>query len=128
MRRHSFAVRTILLIGVTVAAAFTSASLRTVGSGESNAKPCGSAVRVSQNAAYAQALGSYSITTVRIGSGPDCAGMKFQASLIGAGRVTLAELSGRLNGRGAAVVDFAGRLVPAHAVTGIAVSISGRPH
>jgi hypothetical protein len=127
MRRHSFALGTIVLVGVTLAAAFTSASLRTVGSGESNAKPCGSAVHVVQNAAYAQELGGYAITTVPLASGTDCAGMHYQVSLLGAGNVSLAERSGRLDASGAASPDFSEGLVAASAVTGIAVSISGTP-
>ena len=122
MRRHAFAIGTIALVGVTLAAAFTSASLRTVGSGESNAKPCASPVHVVQHAAYAQRLGGYAITTVLLASGADCAGMHYQVSLLGAGKVLLAEQSGRLNASGAAAPDFAGGLVTASAVTGIGVS------
>lgn len=116
-----------VLVGVTLAAAFTSAELRTVGSGESNAKPCGSDVHVVQSVAYSQRSRGYVITTLRLTSGVDCGGMRYQVALLGTRNIRLAERDGRLDTQGAASPDFSQGAVAAGAVTSTAVAVSGTP-
>jgi hypothetical protein len=120
-----------LVLGVAVFgavyafAASLTVNSKTLGAGSGTVSSCNASASVSYNTAYSATIPGYKVGTAPVSSAAACANMAYKVSLTGTGGTSLGEVSGTLDGTGAAAPDFSAANVSAASVTGVSVVISG---
>lgn len=117
-------VGVLLTAGVAYAASLT-LNTDTLGSGNNTVTSCNASAGVTYNTTYSSTLPGYKVTTAPVTSAVACAGMSYKLTLSGAGNASLAEVTGSLDGTGAASPDFTADDVLASLVTGVRLVITG---
>jgi hypothetical protein len=120
------AVAGVVTFGVVTAFAATlSVSSKSLGAGNATVATCNASAQVSYNTTYSASLPGYKVTTAPVTTAVGCAAMAYKVDLTGAGNASLGEITGSLDGTGAASPDFSASNVAASAVTGVSVAITG---
>ena len=110
---------------VTAFAATLSVSSKSLGSGNATVSTCNASAQVSYNTAYSASLPGYKVSTTPVTTAAGCATMSYKVTLTGAANASLGEITGTLDGTGAASPDFSSSNIAASAVTGVSVAITG---
>lgn len=110
---------------VTAFAATLSVSSKSLGSGNATVATCNASAQVSYNTSYSASLPGYKVSTTPVTTAAGCATMSFKVTLTGAGNASLGEITGSLDGTGAASPDFSASNIAASAVTGVSVAVTG---
>ena len=110
---------------VTAFAASLTVTSKSLGSGNATVNTCNAAANVSYTTAYQASISGYKVATAPITTAAACANMAYRVTLTGASNVSLGEITGSLDGTGAASPDFSASNVSAASVTGVSVSITG---
>ena len=110
---------------VTAFAATLSVSSKSLGSGNATVATCNASAQVSYNTAYSATLPGYKVSTTPVTTAAGCATMSYKVTLTGAANASLGEITGTLDGTGAASPDFSSSNIAASAVTGVSVAITG---
>lgn len=110
---------------VTAFAATLSVSSKSLGSGNATVASCNATAQVSYNTAYSSTLPGYKVSTTPVTTAAGCATMAYKVTLTGAGNAPLGEMTGTLDGTGAASPDFSSSNLAASTVTGVSVAITG---
>lgn len=119
------AVVGVLLTAGVAYAASPAPNTDTLGTGDNTVTSCNASAGVAYDTTYSSTLPGYKVTTAPVTSAVACAGMSYELTLSGAGDLSLAEVTGSLDGTGAATPDFASDDVPASLVTGVRLVITG---
>ena len=98
---------------------------KSLGAGSATVASCNAGATITYNSAYSASLPGYKVTTAPVTSAAACAAMAYRVSLSGAAGVSLGEVTGTLDGTGAATPDFTSANVSAASVTGVSGVISG---
>ena len=110
---------------VTAFAATLSVSSKSLGSGNATVASCNATAQVSYNTSYSASLPGYKVSTTPVTTAAGCATMAYKVTLTGASNASLGEITGTLDGTGAASPDFSSSNIAASAVTGVSVAITG---
>ena len=110
---------------VTAFAATLSVSSKSLGAGNATVATCNATAQVSYNTSYSASIPGYKVTTAPVTTAVGCASMSYKVTLTGAANASLGEITGTLDGTGAASPDFSASNVAASAVTGVSVAITG---
>ena len=110
---------------VTAFAASLSVTSKSLGSGNATVASCNAAASVSYTTSYASSIPGYKVATAPVTTAAGCGTMAYKVTLTGAGNASLAEISGSLDGTGAASPDFSASNISAALVTGVSVVITG---
>ena len=110
---------------VTAFAATLSVSSKSLGSGNATVATCNASAQVSYNTTYSATLPGYKVSTTPVTTAAGCATMSYKVTLTGAANASLGEITGTLDGTGAASPDFSSSNIGASAVTGVSVAITG---
>ena len=110
---------------VTAFAATLSVSSKSLSAGNATVASCNASAQVSYNTAYAASLPGYKVTTAPVTTAGGCASMSYKVTLTGAANASLGEITGTLDGTGAASPDFSASNIAASAVTGVSVAVTG---
>ena len=110
---------------VTAFAATLSVSSKSLGSGNATVATCNATAQVSYNTTYSSSLPGYKVSTTPVTTAAGCASMAYKVDLTGSGNTSLGEITGTLDGSGAASPDFSSSNIAASAVTGVSVVITG---
>ncbi len=126
-KRYAIPVLTGLAVlgAVTAFAAGFNVTSDTVLSGNAGVPSCNNSAAVQYTTAYDEALPGYKVTIARVTTSTGCNGMAYRVSLTGAGKSSLAELTGTLTADGTASPDFSSSRISAASVLGVAVTIVG---
>jgi hypothetical protein len=116
-----------VLGAVTAFAAGFNVTSDTVLSGNADVPSCNNSATVKYQTVYDDQVPGYKVATAFVTTASGCNGMSYHVSLTGAGKVSLAELTGELNSDGSAAPDFSSQRIPAASVLGVAVTIVGPP-
>jgi hypothetical protein len=120
------AVAGVVTFGVVTAFAATlTVSSKSLGSGNATVATCNASAQVSYNTAYSASLPGYKVSTTPVTTAAGCATMSYKVTLTGAANASLGEITGTLDGTGAASPDFSSSNIAASAVTGVSVAITG---
>ena len=111
--------------GVTAFAATLSVSSKSLGAGNATVATCNASAQVSYNTTYSASVPGYKVSTAPVTTAAGCATMAYKVTLTGAGNASLGEITGTLDGTGAASPDFSSSNIAASAVTGVSVAITG---
>jgi hypothetical protein len=111
--------------GVTAFAASLTVSTKSLGSGNATVSSCNATAAVSYSTAYSATLPGYKVSTAPVTTAATCTGLSYKVTLTGAANASLAEVSGTLDGTGAASPDFSANNIAAALVTGVSVVITG---
>ena len=110
---------------VSAFAATLDVSSTTLGAGDKAVASCNATASVTYTTTYDTTAKTYRVATAPVATAATCAGKAFKVTLTGASGV-LREVTGDLDDSGAAAPSFAGNpAVPASAVTGVSVVITG---
>lgn len=110
---------------VTAFAATLNVSSKSLGAGNATVASCNATAQVTYNTSYSATLPGYKVTTSPVTTAAGCASMAYKVTLTGAGNASLGEITGTLDGTGAASPDFSATNVAASSVTGVSVAITG---
>jgi hypothetical protein len=116
-----------VLSAVTAFAAGFNVTSDTVLSGNADVPSCNNSATVTYQTVYDDRVPGYKVSTAQVTTASGCDGMTYHVSLTGAGKVSLAELTGVLKPDGSAMPDFSAARIPAASVLGVAVTIVGPP-
>lgn len=106
-------------------AASLTVNSKTLGAGSGTVASCNASANISYNTVYSSPLPGYKVTTAPITSAAACATMAYRVTLTDAANASLGEVTGTLDGTGAASPDFTSSNVPASSVVGVQLVISG---
>jgi hypothetical protein len=109
---------------VTAFAATLNVTTTGLGSGNATVASCNASAVVSYTTSYSAALPGYQVATTPITSAIGCANKAYRVTLTGALNASLQEMTGNLDGTGAAAPAVTAGLLAAN-VTGVSVVISG---
>jgi hypothetical protein len=110
---------------VTAFAASMTVSSKSLGAGNVTVTTCNNNAAVTYNVAYSATVPGYKVTTAPVTTAAGCATMSYRVTLTGAGNASLGEVTGTLDGTGAASPDFSSLNVSAANVTGVTVVVTG---
>ena len=110
---------------VTAFAASLSVTSKSLGAGTATVNTCNAAAAVSYTTAYQASITAYKVATAPITTAAGCATMAYRVTLTGTGGTSLGEVTGVLDGAGAASPDFSASNISAASVTGVSVTITG---
>ena len=110
---------------VTAFAATLNVTSKSLASGNATVAGCNATAAVSYTTSYSASLPGYKVATAPVTTAAGCASMAYKVTLTGASNALLAEVTGTLDGTGAAAPDFSSSNVAASAVTGVSVVITG---
>jgi hypothetical protein len=110
---------------VTAFAATLSVSSKTLSAGNANVLTCNASAVVSYNTTYSASLPGYKVSTAPVTTAIGCASMSYKVNLTGSGNSSLGEITGSLDGTGAASPDFSASNIAASNVTGVSVVVTG---
>ena len=119
------AVGVVTFGAVTAFAATLSVTSESLSAGNATVASCNATAQVTYNTAYSSTIPGYKVTTAPITTAAGCASMAYKVTLTGTGGTSLGEITGTLDGTGAASPDFSASNVSASAVTGVSVAITG---
>ena len=110
---------------VTAFAATLSVSSKSLAAGNATVASCNASAQVSYTTSYSSTLPGYIVATAPVATAAGCASMSYRVTLTGASNASLGEVTGTLDGTGAATASFTSLNVSAALVTGVSVAITG---
>jgi hypothetical protein len=111
---------------VTAFAATLSVSSKSLSAGNATVATCNATAQVSYTTSYASTLPGYIVATAPVTTAAACSGMSYKVTLTGAGNAQLGtDVTGTLDGAGAATPSFSSQNLSAANVTGVSVVITG---
>ena len=119
------AVGIISYAGVYAVAASLSVTTSKIAAGGSAVAACSSSASITYNVSYSASIPGYKVTTAPITSAVGCASKSYKVTLMDGSNVSLGEMTGTLDGTGAASPDFSSSNVSAASVANVQLVITG---
>lgn len=110
---------------VSAFAATLSISSTSLAAGNATVASCNASANVTYTTTATTNAKTYQVATAPVSSAATCAGLAYKVTLLGAANASLGEVSGTLDGAGAATPNFASAGIAAQDVVGVAVVITG---